>query len=657
MLKLPSVLKIALPAIIAITAFSPEFFGQTEKPLIHPLFSDNAVLQRDREVPVWGWTTPGADVSVSIAGRTLKGKAGSDGKWMVRLPAHAAGGPYTMSVSGPESVTLKNVLYGDVWLASGQSNMEMGIAQVMNAKEEIANSSNPMLRLFTVPKEIDSKVRDTVKGNWSVSSPETVSADGWGGFSAVAYFFGTKLQSELGIPIGLIHSSWGGTVGEGWVSKGSLSEIPEFRDKIASLDADIAALNTGPVDVDKEMIKWWREYDSSSPAPVGWRTVEFDDYGWKTTKLPGVWENGGLPDFDGVAFFRKSFDLPEAWKGKDLLVSLGPVDDNDATYFNGVQIGATNKWDTPREYTISAKLVKTGKNSIAVEVLDTGGAGGFYGEPEQMFVRPADGSGDPIPLAGEWRFLGGDAMQDLKTPPSPSGNFTLVNARYNAMIHPLFPYAIKGAIWYQGESNVGRAEQYEKVMALLIRDWRAGFRSGDFPFLIVSLANYMERRDEPTESGWARLREAQAHIARDDSNSGLAVTIDLGEADDIHPKNKQDVGLRLALIALAKTYGKDVEYSGPVFRSMKVEGSSVVLSFDHAEGLTAKDGPLTGFEVAGADKKFHWADAKIEGGKVVLSSPDVGKPVAVRYAWQDNPNAPLYNSAGLPAVPFRTDDW
>jgi len=633
------------------------FSQNTELPFLHPLFSDNAVLQRGSGATVWGWTRPGAEVAVSIDGKTTKGRADASGKWTVRLPAHTAGGPFVMTVSGPETVTLKNVMYGDVWLASGQSNMEMGLAQVNNAEEEIANSGNPMLRLFTVPKEIDSKVRDTVNGSWSVSSPDTVAAGGWGGFSAVAYFFGRKLQKDLGVPIGLIHSSWGGTVGEGWVSKGSLSEIREFRDKIASLDADIAALNTGPIDVDREMVKWWKQYDSTYPGPEEWRTAEFDDSGWKTTKLPGVWENGGLPDFDGVALFRRSFDLPREWAGKDLVVSLGAIDDNDATFVNGTQVGATNKWDTPREYKVGAALLKPVKNSIAVQVLDTGGAGGFWGKPEEMSVRPADGSGEAIPLSGEWRFFVGGAMKDLKTPPSPSGSFTLVNARYNAMIYPLFPYAIKGAIWYQGESNVGRPAQYEKVMALLIRDWRAGFRSGNFPFLIVQLANYMERRDEPTDSGWARLREAQANIARDDKNSGLAVTIDIGEAADIHPKNKQDVGKRLALIALANTYGKKVEFSGPVYRSMKVQGNEAVLLFDHAQGLTAKGEVLKGFEVAGADKVFHWAEAGIEGTRVVVSSPDVKDPVAVRYAWQDNPDAPLYNSAGLPAVPFRTDDW
>jgi sialate O-acetylesterase len=398
---------------------------------------------------------------------------------------------------------------------------------------------------------------------------------------------------------------------------------------------------------------------------------------WKTMRLPQFWEDAGLPGYDGVVWFRKKFELPRAWEGRDLMLHLGPVDDYDTTFVNGIRVGALNQWDAPRSYRVAAALLKPGVNTIAVRVLDTGVGGGIYGDSTQLKIEPANVTdaasanvtanvtdAAPVSLAGDWNYRATVALDKIEPPPQQSGNdYSVVNIRYNGMIAPLLPFAIKGAIWYQGETNVGRAEQYERLMPVLIQDWRTRFGVGDFPFFIVQLANFMARREQPADSAWARLREAQLHISQNVPRSGLAVAVDIGDEKDIHPKNKQDVGRRLALNALAVTYGRKLEFSGPVYRSMRVEGNSIRLSFDHTEGgLVARRGDvggggdrLIGFAVAGEDGRFVWADASIEGKDVVVSSPSVNKPVAVRYGWADNPALNLYNGAGLPATPFRTD--
>ncbi len=632
-----------------------------ERPFLHPLFSDDMVLQRRVRFPVWGWTTPGATVTVQLQGKSSTAVADAQGKWMARLGPFEAGGPYTLNISGPQSVTLNNVLIGDVWLASGQSNMEMGLTKVSNADEEVARANYPMIRLYTVPKVIAATPQSTIKGRWQICSPASVAAGGWGGFSAVAYFFGRRLHQELNVPIGLIHSSWGGTVAEGWVSAEALSTMPDFVPAIKALEKTMAEpAGGGPVDIEKRMDEWWKKNDPGSATAPGWAAPSIDTTEWKAVKVPQAWEDSGLPGYDGVVWFRKTFELPAEWMGRDLVLNLGPIDDRDTTFVNGTRVGAMNQYDAPRSYKISASLLKPGANTIAVRVLDTGGAGGFWGTPDQMKIAPADASGAPVSLAGEWSYRPSVSIEKTEAPPQfTSNDLGLVLARYNGMIAPLLPFAIKGAIWYQGESNVGRAAQYKQVMATLIRDWRARFGVGDFPFLIVQLANFMNRREVPTDSEWARLREAQLYVSRNVPRSGLAVIIDVGEAKDIHPKDKQDVGNRLALEALRVAYDKKLESSGPIYRSMKVEGDRVRLSFDHTDGgLVAKDGDrLIGFAIAGEDRRFVWADAVIKGKEVVVSSPEVKKPVAVRYGWADNPACNLYNREGLPASPFRTDDF
>lgn len=634
-----------------------------EKPFLHPLFTDHMVLQRGVRFPVWGWAAPGSRVTVEFRGKQDSAVADASGKWTARLGPFDAGGPFTLTVRGAQEVTLTDVLVGDVWLASGQSNMEMGVTQVNNPEDEVAHADYPQMRLFQVPKFAATAPRATVNARWLVCTPKNIVEGGWGGFSAVAYFFGRRLHKELNVPVGLIHTSWGGTAAEGWISAEMLSTLPEFAPAVKDLQRTWDESKMPPENFDSALAEWWAKNDPGSAAKPMWSDVSFDASAWKTMRLPQYFEDAGLPGYDGVVWFRRTFELPAGWAGKDLTLGLGPIDDVDTTFVNGVAVGGLSQWDVPRTYRVSARLLKPGTNTIAVRVLDGGVGGGIYGKPELMKIEPADGGATPVSLAGDWRYKASVALAEIKTQPPRSGgnDFSVPEIRYNGMIAPLLPFAVKGAIWYQGETNVGRAPQYERVMATLIRDWRERFTSGggDFPFLIVQLASFLERRDAPADSEWARLREAQLHVSQDVKHSGLAVAIDIGDAKDIHPKNKQDVGTRLALAALANVYGRKLEYSGPTFKSMKADGERLRLSFEHAEGglVTRDGGRLTGFAVAGKDGRFQWADATIEGDTVIVSSPEVKRPVAVRYGWADNPDCNLYNRAGLPASPFRTDGY
>ncbi len=629
--------------------------AQAARPFLSPMFTDNMVLQRGILAPVWGWTTPGQKVTVSMEGRTASTTADATGRWIARLGPFTAGGPYTLSVAGPQNISLKNVLVGDVWICSGQSNMEMGIGQVNNAKEEIASAEYPQIRLFTVQKTIALEPRNTVIGQWDLCTPTTVSSGGWGGFSAVAYFFGRELHKELKVPIGLIHTSWGGTIAEAWTSSEALQAMPDFKQAVAQV-VMMRDASKGSFDMDKAMAAWWAKNDPGSAGEIGWAAVDFSTTGWKTMSLPVEWESAGLPDFDGIVWFRREVEVPADAAGQEAVLNLGPIDDRDTTWVNGVKVGETGVYTTLRSYKIPAGALKAGRNIIAVRVLDTGGAGGLNGAPNQLHL---DVAGRTLPLTGEWLYKASVPLsRTTPAPMNPDNNPNISTVLYNGMIAPVIPYGIKGAIWYQGESNAGRAYQYRALLPIMIRDWRSRFGVGDFPFFIVQLANFMQTDSEPKSDAWPELREAQMMAAHSVGNSGIATAIDIGDAADIHPKNKQEVGRRLALNALAIAYGKKLEYSGPAYKGMKREGNRIRIAFDHhAGGLTVKVGKLSGFAIAGRDHKFVWADALVEGNSVVVWSPLVTDPAAVRYAWANNPVANLYNGAGLPALPFRTDQW
>jgi sialate O-acetylesterase len=406
---------------------------------------------------------------------------------------------------------------------------------------------------------------------------------------------------------------------------------------------------------DEQIAQWWAKNDPGSAGGLGWADPAADDSSWKTMNLPAAWEGAGLPGFDGVVWFRRIVELPEAWAGREAVLHLGPIDDIDTTWVNGTKVGETGVWTAPRDYKVPAKVLKAGRNVVAVRVLDTGGGGGIYGQPGQMKLS---GSGEEVALAGAWKYK--DSVPLGKCGPVPArpdqGNPNVVTVLYNGMIAPILPAAIRGAIWYQGESNAGKPAQYRTLLPTMIRDWRGRFSGGEFPFLIVQLANFMAVQTRPSEGGWAELREAQLWTAQNVPKTGLAVITDIGDAADIHPKNKQDVGKRLALNALAIAHGRKLVCSGPIYREMKARDGKIELRFDHVGGgLVARGDALKGFAIAGEDGAFEWADAVIEGDAVVVSSPKVPRPAAARYGWASNPIGNLFNREGLPASPFRTD--
>ena len=617
----------------------------------NPLFTDNAVLQQGIKAPIWGTADPGERVTVEFAGQTVSTTASAEGKWLVHLSPLKAGGPRILTISGRNKIVLTNILAGEVWLCSGQSNMERqlglraGQQPITDWKQEVAAANYPEIRHFGATQTKAFAPAQTVKGSWTVCSPGTVT-----NFTAIGYFFGRDLYRARQVPIGLIHSSWGGTPAEAWTSEAALSTQPDWTEALAQ----VKLLATDPVgtqrEIQKQLEAWYQAKDPGSAASPPWSATDLDTRLWKAMTLPTYWENAGYPDFDGTFWFRRTVDLPEDWTGSDAELHLGAVDDNDTTWVNGVEVGATIGYNLPRVYRVPAGVLKRSTNVIAVRVLDTGGNGGLYGGDDPMrLVVNAGGKTNTISLAGEWLCRRGVSLANVGLPPTDySQSPKAPSVLYNGMIAPLLPYAIRGAIWYQGESNVGRERQYRTLFPTMIADWRHAWGEGDFPFLFVQIAPYHGNSPE--------IREAQLLSWQNTTNTAMVVTIDCGDANDIHPPRKQPMGARLALAARAIAYGEKLEYSGPVFQSMKIEGSEVVLRFTHpGGGLVAKDGPLKGFTIAGADKIFHPAQAEIRGQTIVVASDVVSRPVAVRYGWANVPEGNLFNRAGLPASPFRTD--
>jgi len=628
--------------------------GADEKPLLHPLFADNAVLQRDSKVPVWGWTQPGESVTVSFAGQKKKATAALDGKWMVYLdPMKAcAKGRSLMvrSIDGKLKSEISDILVGDVWICSGQSNMEMGIG-LCHVPGEIAAANYPNIRLLNVPKKIAYTPESTLKCSWQPCSPTTVIQGPSGGFSAAAYFFGLELHRDLNIPIGLIETCWGGTVCEAWTSVEALAPMGDFSSLLEQVQEVAAVPGTDKIGV--VMDKWYLAKDSGSIKT--WYKPETDVSTWKMANMPTDWQSCGLPGYEGIVWVHRTFEVPAGWAGKEIVISLGTIGDCDVTWVNGIAVGRTDYFDQPRFYRVPAAVLKKGSNKIAIRVLNSGG-GGFFGKATEMKVYPFGDESSAISLAGPWRFQ--ETASRANTGAPLIGNPNICSVLYNGMIAPLIPFAIKGAIWYQGESNADRPYQYRALLQTMIRDWRSRFGVGDFGFHIVSLANYKQASDTPQGSDWAELREAQAMAPKALPNCGIAMAIDIGNPDNIHPLNKKEVGYRLALSALGITYGKKVEWSGPCYKSMEITGKGIRLTFDHANnGLLAKGDKLSGFAIAGKDRKFVLADAVINGTTILVSSPAVSDPVSVRYGWNANPVCNLYNKENLPAVPFRTDDW
>lgn len=613
------------------------------------IFSSNMVLQKGIENTIWGWAGKNEKVSLTLNGQTVKTKAGQDGKWTTKLPAMNYGGPYTLTIKGKNVVTMENVMIGEVWVCSGQSNMEWAVRNTNNAQEEIANANYPNIRLYTVLKKISQfPVADLEKGEWSVCSPETVP-----GFSAVAYFFGQKIHTDLNVAVGLINTSWGGTVAETWTSPETIKNDVDFKQKLAELQSMNMA------DYQKSMMDKIKDKLGNVPTKdngleLKYQSFEFDDSGWKTLHAPQLWESQGYNEIDGIAWYRKSFNLTKEQAEKESRLLLAKIDDSDICWVNGQEVGHTNGYNVDREYKVPAGILKEDKNTIAVKVTDTGGNGGIFGKDNQLALVSES---DNVSLTGDWKIRFTE-IGKLSGQVGPNDYPTLL---FNGMINPILPYGIKGAIWYQGESNADRAKQYQHVFPNMIKDWRTHWGLGDFSFIWVELANFMQPVDQPSESTWAELREAQT-MTLSLPNTGFASAIDIGEASDIHPRNKQDVGLRLALNALKISYGKNVVNLGPLYKTMNIDGQQAKITFtETGSGLMVKDkyGYIKGFSIAGADKKFHWAKAELmDDNTVVVYSEEVKSPVAVRYGWANNPDdLNLYNKEGLPADPFRTDNW
>lgn len=624
-----------------------------EKPLLHPLFSDHAVLQRDRAVPIWGWAAPGTALTIRFADQTKQAKAAADGKWSCTLdPLEASFEGRALTVeTTPQGARAEvwDLLVGDIWLCSGQSNMEMGIA-ACEEDDEITNANHPNLRLLTVPHHIAYKPGQIFTGSWKPCSPETIQQGGWGGFSAAAYFFGKELQKELNVPIGLIHSSWGGTMIEAWMSGASLKPFPQTQQELKMVEEIASSTADNPL---KEIMDaWFLKHDPGTSK--GWEKEVTDTSDWREVKLPNNYAACGIPGYEGVVWIRREFDLPADWVEKPLVIQLGIISDTDTTWLNGKEIGRTDSYEHVTRYNIPAGVAKAGKNVITLRITNAGG-GGIQVDGPPMLVVSALADSAAVSLAGKWRMQETASMS--KTGRPLVGNPRVPSVLYNGMIAPLEPYALTGVIWYQGEANAGAAKQYAKYLPAMIADWRKQFDREDLAFHIVSLANYQTAADQPRDNDWAELREAQAMTAKNIPHCGLAIAIDIGDEKDIHPKNKREVGRRLALSALAKTYGKPVVASGPWFRSIDVENGRIRIHFDHTDGgLSLKEPNGKSFAIAGVDGKFVWAKAEIDGKTVIVSSPAVTEPVAVRYAWDANPEASLYNGSGLPAVPFRSDD-
>ncbi|MDQ5835410.1 MAG: 9-O-acetylesterase [Acidobacteriota bacterium] len=633
------------------------------------LIGDNMVLQQGRKDRVWGWARAGERVSVTFQGRTSRVNADADGRWQVLIGPFKSGGPFTLTVAGANTLTFKNVLVGDVWVCSGQSNMEWILQNAQGGPQDAAQADYPEIHLFTVQKKTSDKPLEDVQGRWVVTTPKEAAA-----FSAVGFYFGRELYRRLKIPLGLIHTSWGGTPAEAWTSRAALAADPSFKAILDRYDKELADLPRLQREHARLLAEWEKQYtvqdEGNRGEALGYADPARDLAGWKRMSLPQLWESAGL-NLDGSIWFRRDVEVPPSWAGRDLMLSLGPVDDFDTTYFNGTRVGATgaetpNAWMTPRVYKIPGALVRAGRNVVAVRVFDRMGGGGFGGGPGVMSLAPTGaGKGEAVSLDGAWYYKEESVVESKKVdysnypgpPPGPE-NQNNPSVLYNAMLAPLTPYRIRGAIWYQGESNAGRAYQYRALFPAMIRDWRAAWGEGDFPFYFVQLANWKARKQDSIDSEWAELREAQLMTLKSTPHTGMAVTIDIGNPDDLHPRNKLDVGLRLARWALADVYGQKLEESGPLYDSKTVEGDKVRLRFKHAAGLKTRDGAApAGFFVAGDDRRFHPAQARIEGTTVVVWSRDVPRPVAVRYAWADSPAANLSNGDGLPASPFRTDDW
>jgi len=636
-------LKVGLIAIF-ILCFAQQGEAKVKLPT---LISDGMVLQREQNLCVWGTADPDEEVIISFLKKKYQVRANTQGEWKLTLSPMKAGGPYTMSIN---DLLLKDILIGDVWLCSGQSNMELTVSRVMDKYcSEIERDSNLMIRYIKVPLDYNfhTPQTDIKSSSWKSLTPENALS-----FSAVAYFFAKDLYAKTKIPVGLINSSVGGSPVEAWISEEGLKPFPQYLNDKSLYESDDYVAGV-------KKLEWTRQNmwnatlykkDLGLHENQLWYSSSYNDSSWNRLNLFSTeWATNGLNPINGSHWFRKEFDVSQNLAGKEATLRLGCIVDADSVYVNGVFVGTISYQYPPRIYKIPANLLKKGKNIVTVRLISYGGRPGFVKDKPYKIIC----QGDEISLEGEWKYKLGVEMPTL-----PGQTFFQYKpvGLYNAMIAPLLNYNVAGALWYQGEANTGRYNEYDSLLSALINDWRLKWNSPNLPFIIVQLANFMQSHSEPVESYWAQLRDQQLKITRMVHHTGLAVAIDLGEWNDIHPLNKKELGNRLSLQAQRLVHGnKKIICDGPIYQSMIIEGKKLILSFQEGTDDLLPVQELKGFSIAGEDRVFKWAKARVEGNKVVVWNDEILNPVMVRYGWDDNPSGlNLYNKTKLPASPFRT---
>jgi sialate O-acetylesterase len=631
---MPLVLAVLFPALVMADVRLPR------------ILSDGVILQRDKPITIWGWADEGERVTVKFAGKE-KLTVTQNGSWSVSFPALKAGGNYELIVKGKNIISLKNIVMGDLWIAAGQSNMELPLNRVRYRYPEVLASTNQLsIREFNVPVAYAFKgpEQDFKQGMWKTATPENIAS-----FSAVGFFFMQSVYQQTQVPIGLITIPVGGAPAEAWVSEDALAKYPHYVEQLRPFKDDVFVQNTIAMDKASND-KWYGELNAADEGlKNNWSAEKLDTSHWRSLTIPGFLKEQGFHLPNGSFWARKTFYLTDEQAKKSAALWLGCVVDGDQVFLNGQSIGQTGYQYPPRIYAVPANLLKAGDNNLSVRVVSYSGNPGFVKEkPYELNLGD-----EKIALSGEWK------MQIAATAKSMNKTTTLhyqPSSLFNAKLAPALPLKIKGVLWYQGESNVGRANEYQQLLPDLITDWRKQFNQGDFPFLYVQLANFLLAQAQPSESGWAELREAQRKMLAV-KNTAMTVALDLGEWNDIHPLNKKEVGERLALSAMKLAYGKkSIIHSGPLVKSAKLKSKKIELTFDYAKGLTVRGDHIKYLAIAGADKKFVWTTAEVNNNRLIVDAAVVADPKWIRYAWADNPEgANLYNAAGLPASSFEME--
>jgi sialate O-acetylesterase len=633
-----------LTCVLLVLLFIP-VFSQIKLPR---LISDGVILQHNVELNLWGWSSANESITLTLQGKIFQTTADTNGQWKIKLPKQPAGGPHELLFKGKNEITVSNVLFGDVWICSGQSNMELTMERVKEKYPDvIANANNDNIREFLVADKYDFKKEhnDLDAGRWVSATPKNVL-----NFSAVAYFFAIELYNKYQVPLGLINAALGGSPAEAWMSEDALKAFPEAWAEMQRFKDDNLIKEMEQRDQQSNRT-WYSKLNSTDRGINKWHSPDLDLSDWLEMTIPGYWADGPLGNVNGSVWFRRKVDVPASMTGQPGALWMGRIVDADSVFVNGKFVGTTSYQYPPRRYSFNDDVLNPGENIISVRIINSGGRGGFVLD-KPYFLAVGN---DTINLEGKWKYKQGSVMAPIE------GQMPIrwkPGGLYNRMIAPLLDYNIKGVIWYQGEANTRDPKQYKEVFPALINNWRDKWNQGEFPFLFVQLANFMEPTSEPVESNWAATRQAQLD-ALSLPNTSMAVIIDAGEWNDIHPLNKEDVGKRLALAAQHVAYSdKQVVHSGPIYQSYKIKKNKITITFSQTgSGLVAKgENELRYFSLAGSDKKFVWAKAKIEGTNVVVWSDQITRPVAVRYAWANNPEgANLYNKEGLPASPFTTE--